>query len=144
MEKYRGLIIKSEPLNKILYKGKVWELRGRNFNLKGKEKVKIALIESGTGNILGNCDIVESLGPLTKEVMKKRENKNKHQVENINEVFGRYNCEPYAWVLQNVYPFPEDKIIQYSYPHGAQTWVILVKHNKRDDIFSDKDQETTI
>jgi hypothetical protein len=57
----RGLLIRSEPIKEILTGRKVWEIRGGATNVRGR----IALIRSKSGLIVGTCNVVEVVGPLT-------------------------------------------------------------------------------
>jgi hypothetical protein len=57
----RGLLILKEPLDKILAGTKTWEIRGKATARRGP----IALIESKSGHVVGTCEIVEVVGPLT-------------------------------------------------------------------------------
>jgi ASCH domain-containing protein len=56
-----GLLILKEPLDKILAGTKTWEIRGEATARRGP----IALIESKSGHVVGTCDIVDVVGPLT-------------------------------------------------------------------------------
>lgn len=50
----KGLIIKKEWLDKIFDEGKVWEMRSTKTNVRGK----IGLIESGTGTVVGEAELL--------------------------------------------------------------------------------------
>ena len=50
-----GLIIKPEWIDKILSGKKTWEIRGNKTKIRGK----IALIQSGTSEIYGTCELVD-------------------------------------------------------------------------------------
>jgi hypothetical protein len=50
----KALIIKKEWLDKIFDEGKVWEMRTTRTKVTGK----IGLIESGTGLIIGEAEII--------------------------------------------------------------------------------------
>ena len=56
-----GLLILKEPLDKILAGIKTWEIRGKATARRGP----IALIESKSGRVVGTCDLVDVVGPLT-------------------------------------------------------------------------------
>jgi hypothetical protein len=70
----RGLIIQSEPINEILADRKTWEIRGKRTHIRGT----IGLIEKGTGTVVGVCELVECLGPLSLAEM--RRNVEKHGI----------------------------------------------------------------
>src|SRR5262249_9050094 len=57
----KGLVIRKEPLDKILAGTKTWEIRGKSTTLRGR----IALIESKSGHVVGTCEVVDVVGPLT-------------------------------------------------------------------------------
>ena len=109
----KGLIIKEKWLNLIFNGKKTWEIRNNNIKIRGK----IGLIQSGTGKVYGECDIIDSI-TVTKEIL--LNNKEKHQIndENINNL--SYN-NPHAWVLSNIkkYSVP----ISYKHKNGSVIWV---------------------
>ena len=57
----KGLIIRKPWIDLILRGKKFWELRGSNTHIRGE----IALIESGSGTVVGTCELIDSLGPLS-------------------------------------------------------------------------------
>ena len=69
----RALIIKKNWLDKIFDEGKTWEMRSRNTKIRGK----IGLIESGTGLIVGEAKIVDTLRMKHDELVKQTD---KHHV----------------------------------------------------------------
>jgi hypothetical protein len=56
----RGLLIRSPWIEEILRGRKTWEIRGSNTNIRGR----IGLIRSGSGLVVGTCDLVDVEGPL--------------------------------------------------------------------------------
>ncbi len=70
----RGLIIRSVPINDILAGRKTWEIRGRLTRIRGT----IGLIEKGTGTVVGLCDLVDCIGPLSLAEMSR--NVGKHRI----------------------------------------------------------------
>ena len=90
---YRGLVIKSPWIDKILNGEKTWEIRGSNSNIRGK----IALIKSGSGEILGTCELVDSIGPLS--IGDLTENVDKHGV--VNVMIEQMYEKSYAWVVES-------------------------------------------
>jgi hypothetical protein len=57
----RGLLVKSPHIDRILARRKTWEIRGTRTSVREL----IALIRIGSGQIVGTCEIVDVLGPLT-------------------------------------------------------------------------------
>mgnify|MGYP003341256152 FL=1 len=51
----RGLIIRQSWLKKIFNDGKIWEMRSTKTDIRGK----IGLIESGSGLIVGEANLVD-------------------------------------------------------------------------------------
>jgi hypothetical protein len=74
------LIIKERHLNMIFDENKIWEVRGT----KTKKRGKIGLIQSGSGKIIGECNLIDCFGPLSKEQLIK--NQYKHKVKAINSI----------------------------------------------------------
>ncbi|MBO4695635.1 MAG: ASCH domain-containing protein [Clostridia bacterium] len=109
----KGLIIKKEWLNKILTGEKTWEIRGRNCRIRGK----IELIQSGSGLVVGCCDLVDSF-EIDTEILKKE--KKKHCIEDINVIHYK---KAYAWVIGNPVRYSTPR--PYKHPRGAVIWVNL-------------------
>ena len=106
----RGLIILPEPLRKILDRRKTWEIRSSATRIRGP----IALIESGSGTVVGTCDLVDSVGPLTREQCR----------ENARRAGGfTPDAGSYAWVLQGARRLRTP--VPYRHPRGAIIWVRL-------------------
>lgn len=106
----KALIVKKEWLEKIFNDNKTWELRSRNTKIRGK----IKLIESGSGTIIGECELVDSIKITEKDFF---DNLNKHKVNDVS-VLKKWN---YAWVIKNARKY--DKAIKYNHPKGAVIWV---------------------
>jgi hypothetical protein len=113
----RALIIRSEPLELILSGKKRWEIR----SAKTQIRERIALIRSGSGLVVGTCDLIGVKGPLT--LTQIRWNVRKIGI-NPNEVGSRPPYRhTYAWLLANPKRFR--KPITYRHPAGARIWVRL-------------------
>lgn len=114
----RGLIIKKIPLEKILSGQKTWEMRGKKTERRGT----IALIEKGTGQVVGTAELKECIGPLTSRQL--RENMQKHQADEatVADHFS-YKKNVYAWALQNAKRLRQP--VHYTHPPGAVIWVNL-------------------
>lgn len=70
----KGLLIKKPWIDLILRGKKTWEIRGSRTFTRGR----IALIESQSGTVVGTCDIVDVVGPLTPDQL--RRNERWHQI----------------------------------------------------------------
>jgi hypothetical protein len=57
-----GLLIRSPYIDWILDGSKSWEIRGSATRKRGR----IALVQSGTGTVVGSADLVDVIGPLTR------------------------------------------------------------------------------
>jgi len=108
-----GLLILKGPLDKILAGTKTWEIRGKATARRGP----IALIESKSGHVMGTCDVVDVLGPLTVPELRR----------NARRTGFRPNELPYAttyaWVVRDASRLPEP--VPYRHPSGAVIWVRL-------------------
>ena len=107
-----GLIVKKEWLELILSGKKTWEIRGSRTNKRGR----IALIESGSGLIVGTCEIVECW-PFFKYPPAK--NRRFHQLSD-RQLKGLGYKLPWTWELasaKRINPVP------YAHPKGAVIWV---------------------
>jgi len=108
----RALIIKKEHLDKILSGDKVWEMRSTKTNVRGR----IGLIESGSGLIVGEVEIVDVLTDVKPWKSMYRQY---HQVYN-SQLLYKWR---YPWVLKNAKRY--NKPIPYKHPKGAVVWVKL-------------------
>lgn len=107
-----GLIIQDPWISMILDGKKTWEIRGNATKKRGM----IALIKSGTGKVIGVCEISDVIGPLTLETF--LHNTDKHgDIGNNQELPYK---STYAWVLSNP---TRIKPAIYKHPKGAITWV---------------------
>ena len=111
----RGLIIGQEPLDRILSGQKVWELRGSRTKIRGP----IALIESGSGTVVGRCILADVIGPLSVAELKW----NARRLGQKPGEISRYYDRTFAWVLRDVRRLARP--IPYRHPRGAVIWVKL-------------------
>jgi hypothetical protein len=116
----KGLISKSPHIENILAGKKTWEIRSSNTNIRGE----IALIKGGSGLVVGKCNIVDVIGPISTYDLKTNLDKHCVPIEKFDQIFGGYK-KIYAWVLDNALEF--DNKIPYSHPKGAIIWVDLDK-----------------
>jgi hypothetical protein len=112
----RGLLIRHPHIDKILDGGKTWEIRGARTTIRGT----IGLIASGSGTVIGVCDVVDCVGPLTQEQFQK--NASKAGIQKGTPKLGHYR-QTYAWVLAN--PKYLKNSVPYVHPAGAVIWVTL-------------------
>jgi len=106
-----SLIIKKEHLDKIFDEDKIWEIRGSRTHKRGL----IGLIQSGSGKVVGECYLVDCVGPLTKDEFTSHSDKHK----SLNVDLSYKNT--FAWVLKDAERYSEPK--PYSHPKGAIIWV---------------------
>jgi len=113
----KGLIIKTPWIDKILDGEKIWEIRGS----KTKIRDTIALIKSGSGTVVGICDLEDVIGPLS--ISKLKRSKSFHAISPNRFKNGLPYSDAYAWVLSNVKRL--NKPVPYDHPRGAVIWVNL-------------------
>ena len=106
-----ALIIKKPWIDYILSGEKIWEVRGSKTKIRGK----IELIQSGSGLIVGSCEIVDCK-ELTLEEFKK--SIQKHCISKTDELPYK---KTYAWVIDKAKRY--DKPKPYKHPNGAIIWV---------------------
>ena len=106
-----ALIIKKPWIDLILEGKKVWEIRGSNTKIRGR----IALIQSGSGLVVGECDLVDSF-PLDLETYKQSEKF--HRIKDTEILPYK---KTHAWVILNVVRYNSPKT--YKHPNGAIIWV---------------------
>jgi hypothetical protein len=108
----RALIIKKHWLDKIFDEGKIWEMRTTKTKVRGK----IGLIESDSGLIVGECELIDSLDlPISKDEALRHF----HKVEDL-DLLDKWK---YVWVLKDAKRY--EKPIPYKHPRGAVIWVKL-------------------
>lgn len=107
---------KSPHVENILAGKKTWDIRGSNTKIRGE----IALIKSGSGTIVGKCEIVDVIGPLTFSDLEANIDKHCVSKEQLERVFGKYKTL-YSWVLDNVVTLSTP--VPYEHPQGAVIWV---------------------
>lgn len=108
----KALIIKEKWLNLILSGRKTWEIRSSNTKIRGK----ILLIKSGSKQIFGECELVDS---KKLNLYQYQISEDKHCIDIKQDILPYKNT--YAWVLKN--PKKYDNPIPYKHPMGAVIWV---------------------
>jgi hypothetical protein len=114
----KALISRSPHVENILSGKKTWEIRGCNTKTRGE----IELIKSGTGTIVGKCEIIDVIGPININELERHIDKHCVPLNRFNDVFGDYK-KIYAWVLDNAFKYKSP--IKYKNPKGAVVWVKL-------------------
>lgn len=112
----RALIVKKEWLDLIFDGGKVWEMRSTKTKIKGR----IALIESGTGLIMGSVTIT---GCGWYPVAIHTSLIKYHKVTDL-DLLKKWK---YPWFLKDAKRYP--KPIPYNHPKGAVIWVKIDPEN---------------
>lgn len=109
----KALIIKKPWIDYILNGSKVWEIRGCKTNFRGK----IELIQSGSGLVVGSCNIIDCKELTLEEYSN---NVDKHKIlETATLPYKR----TYAWVISDAIRYKEPR--KYKHPQGAIIWVNL-------------------
>ena len=109
----KALIIKKPWIDYILNGSKVWEIRGSKTNIRGQ----IELIQSGSGLVVGSCEIIDCK-ELTLEDYKN--NIDKHNIKNVEAIPYK---KTYAWIITNAKRYETPR--QYKHPNGAIIWINL-------------------
>jgi len=108
----KGLVIKKVHLDKIFDDGKIWEMRSTRTKITGK----IGLIESGSGMIVGEANLIGcSESPIPKDKFFQIF----HKVEDL-DLLDKWK---WAWILMDAKRY--EKPIPYTHPQGAVIWVNL-------------------
>jgi hypothetical protein len=113
----RGLVIRKEPLEQILRGEKTWEIRSKATNIRGS----IALIQKGSGLIVGVCELIAVIPLGTREELAKHADKTGLDAAMVRQVIPYQR--PFAWVLSNARRLP--RAVPYEHPSGAVIWVKL-------------------
>jgi hypothetical protein len=119
----KALIIKEPFLSYIFEKRKSWEIRGNDTKIRGR----IGLIGSGTGMILGECEINGSYGPLeyieliNLKYITEEEKNNLKQDRKLPYINKDNQSKTYGWEFKNVKKYLEP--IPYNHPKGAIIFV---------------------
>jgi hypothetical protein len=112
----RGLVIRPYWIDLILKGKKTWEIRGSKTAIWNT----IGLIPSGSGTVVGVCEVVDCIGPRSASAF--RTNAAKAGMGRSEARLGHY-AKTYAWVLKS--PRRLKKPVRYQHPPGAVIWVKL-------------------
>ncbi len=113
----RALLIRRPWIDLILDGKKTWEIRGSGTSIRET----IGLIASGSGTVIGVCDLVDCIGPLT--IAEFGRNAAKAAMTRAEARSGSGYRHTYAWVLDK--PRGLKKPVPYQHPSGAVIWVNL-------------------
>lgn len=111
--KMKALIVKKPWIDYILNGCKIWEIRGSKTNIRGQ----IELIQSGSGLVVGSCEIVDCKELTIKDY---KNNIHKHNIQAVTTLPYK---KTYAWIISNAKRYAEPK--KYKHPQGAIIWVNL-------------------
>ena len=113
----KALVVRPPWIEKILRRQKTWELRSRRTKARGP----IGLIESRSGMVVGICDVVDVVGPLSLAAL--RRTVRYHKVPPTQLSKPRPYKKTYAWVLRHARRL--NPPISYVHRSGAVVWVRL-------------------
>lgn len=117
----RALIIRKPWSEHILNGDKTWELRGKNTKIRDP----VALIEGGSGKIVGMFNIDDCSSPLSREERVLAAKEGKILDCEIDEDMYTH---VYAWKLSQVVRF--ENPVDYKHPSGAVIWVTMTDEDK--------------
>ncbi len=112
----RALLIRSPHIEKILDGKKIWEIRGSRTDVREQ----VGLVRSGSGTIIGVCDVVDCIPILTDEQFRRNARKAGLKPSEVSLGDGQ---KTFAWVLAN--PQYLKAPVPYKHPTGAIIWVKL-------------------
>jgi ASCH domain len=112
-----GLLIRSPYIDWILAGSKTWEIRGSSTAKRGR----IALIQSGTGTVVGVADLVGAEGPLNRREL--AANARKLGLKKTRALEPLPYRSTFAWVLENARKLKTPG--RYHHPPGCIIWVKL-------------------
>jgi len=108
-----ALIIREEPLSKILAGTKTWEIRGSATKRRGR----IALVQSKSGLVVGTCDLVDVVGPLSLGELRRASRRSGFMPDRLPY------ASTHAWAVRNARRLRTP--VAYEHPAGAVIWVKL-------------------
>ncbi|NOI32035.1 ASCH domain-containing protein [Vibrio coralliilyticus] len=110
----KGLIIDQPWIDLILNGSKCWEMRSHATNFRGD----FALIQKGTGHIVGLSTLIDSLNPLSASELTVYMDKHRVDYQSQPELL-KWNT---PWVLGNSRRI---KPVPYKHKRGAVVWINL-------------------
>ncbi len=115
-----GLVIKSPWIERILQTPRTWVIRGTRTNARGR----VALIKGRAGQVVGTCEILDCIGPMTLDEVRAEADKQQVPVEVLMSAAG---MKTFAWALSDVKALAEP--IAYNHAGGSAVWVKLTPEN---------------
>ncbi|MBI4119457.1 MAG: ASCH domain-containing protein [Parcubacteria group bacterium] len=112
---HRALIVRKEPLDLILDRKKIWELRLSGTSIRGH----IGLVEKGTGLIAGTAELTKTVA-MSPHEMARHWKKHRTSRKEIKK-YANGGKKMHAWILMNAKRL--QKPIPYRHPRGAVIWV---------------------
>jgi hypothetical protein len=112
----RALVVRQPHIDRILAGSKTWEIRGSSTAVREA----IGLIQSGSGQIVGTCEVVDVVGPLSLAELKQNAKKAGFAPSEFTSLPYR---KTYAWVLNGARRLRRPR--SYRHPSGAVIWVRL-------------------
>lgn len=110
-----ALIIAEPWIGFILAGRKTWEMRSKPVRKRGR----VGLIRKGSGLIVGEATLTDSLAALSEAEMLASIDKHCIPADVIRR--GEVSNWKYPWVLEDVTRYAEPR--PYKHPSGAVTWV---------------------
>jgi hypothetical protein len=124
----RGLMIREPWISQILMGRKTWELRGTSTRIRGR----LALIRSGSGLIIGECDLKDCIGPIDFDTLIETGALSLEERDEIERKGHAPYVAPdgvtsktFAWIVSN--PILYSRPVAYNHPSGAITFVDLTR-----------------
>lgn len=114
----RGLLLRQPFADWIVAGRKTWEIRGSATKVRGR----IAVIASGTGTVVGTCELCDVVGPLKLKDLRANAPKLNRRADQISGPL-YYGDRTHAWVLRGAKRLA--KPVPYDHPQGAVIWVSL-------------------
>ena len=114
----RALVVDKPWIDMILDGKKTWEMRTKMTRIRGR----IGLIKKGSGLIVGECDLVDS---LPKQSMLEIAAACEKHLIHWRVFTAMYFKWHFPWVLEKAQRY--EKPISYKHPQGAVTWVKVIK-----------------
>ncbi len=118
-----ALLIREPHLGRILDGSKTWEIRGMRTHRRGR----LILARSGSGLLIGECQLVDVVGPLDMLALAQTSALPDEQKRDISGTGVVPYVRPdgasrtYAWVLDSPVTYPEP--VPYRHPQGAVIFV---------------------
>lgn len=118
-----GLIIAQPWIGMILRGEKSWEMRSQKVKRRGP----FALIEKGTGTVVGLANLTDVQGPFNSEQLAAHQAQHRVPASIYQAADYKWN---YAWVLKETQVLKSP--VPYQHKSGAVTWVVLNEEAQRD------------